>query len=764
MKTKMITLALMVLLPLPLWAIGFVYSGVGGGRREFMELTETTVQVQIQDRVALTRTDQVFTNRSGQIVEGIYEFKLPVGAIITNLVLWIEGRPVKGIIMEKEEGRRAYDAVVRRRIDPALIEQINEENFRLSIFPFPPQGSRRVELEYMQVLEARNGTINYTFPLAPETDLRVRMERFILRADIKGQHPFTVQALGVPQQIVEIRQPDERSAQILFADEELVAEENLRLTLRESGTKRLPTVMSYPPINAAEMGYYALWLPPLQELAQADPLPRSLTFVIDISSSMQGGRLKAVKAALTAAIEELHDEDLFNVVVFSNGAETFARTPMEATAANKEQAIRYVNRQGALGVTNFEAAFAAAFEQDFPAGRANQTIFLTDGHATLGETEPLRLSEIVADMAPPGLRLFAIGVGNEVNRGFLRVLADDYQGEARFVVDEQGIEEELRILFSELARPVFMPKELTLSGTQVHDLFPRDVSLLARGQEFFQVGRYEVGGDFNLRLEGMVHDQVLSLEYPLALTRSDTSLPLIPRLWAHQKVQALEALIDRYGTNQELLDDILALGLTYRLVTRRTSLFAPDDNVVVSPEFGEDQADGTATAIEETTVEAIWLGREFHLRDEVWVDVQFDLHMSVELYEGKTGQPGELLDFARLGQDMIVVVGERAYKISQSALPPKPVLSQNAPNPFNASTIIRFQIPANMEITSMQLAIYNLMGQLVRDLPLENIELGENQVTWDGRNSRGQEVASGVYIYRLSGGGSAVSRRMLLLR
>ena len=119
MKTQHTAL---LLAPLP--ALGYVYTGVGGGGRQLLELTSVTVDVQIDERVARTRTDQVFTNRADRVVEGIYEFTLPEGAIITDLVLWIGDKRVQGIIMEKETARRVYDAIVRRRIDPALIEQV----------------------------------------------------------------------------------------------------------------------------------------------------------------------------------------------------------------------------------------------------------------------------------------------------------------------------------------------------------------------------------------------------------------------------------------------------------------------------------------------------------------------------------------------------------------------------------------------------------------------------------------------------------------
>jgi len=86
----------LVLLSADNWAIGYVYTGVGGRGREFLDFTSVQVDVQIRDRVAVTRTDQIFTNTSDNVLEGIYEFALPPGAIITDLVLWIGEQPAVG--------------------------------------------------------------------------------------------------------------------------------------------------------------------------------------------------------------------------------------------------------------------------------------------------------------------------------------------------------------------------------------------------------------------------------------------------------------------------------------------------------------------------------------------------------------------------------------------------------------------------------------------------------------------------------------------
>jgi uncharacterized protein YegL len=267
------------------------------------------------------------------------------------------------------------------------------------------------------------------------------------------------------------------AADVLFGDEKITPENDFVLTMTEISERRLPTVLSFAPADGEDLDYYALWLPPLQELAAADPLPRSLTFVIDNSSSMEGGRLRAVKGALTAAIEDLQEGDLFKVNVFNFFATAFADGPVEATRENKDAAIQFINRQSALGSTNYEAAMRTALGQVFPEERANHIIFLTDGQPTTGETDLPTLARLVDNLAGDDIRIFTIGVDSTLNRNFLIALAEDHRGTAYFFSDEDDIETALRDLFEDFTRPVFFPTQLSFVGAEIHDVHPGGVQV-----------------------------------------------------------------------------------------------------------------------------------------------------------------------------------------------------------------------------------------------------------------------------------------------
>jgi len=91
-------------------------------------------------------------------------------------------------------------------------------------------------------------------------------------------------------------------------------------------------------------------------------------------------------------------------------------------------------------------------------------------------------------------------------------------------------------------------------------------------------------------------------------------------------------------------------------------------------------------------------------------------------------------------------------------------LSQNYPNPFNPATRIEYQLPVHTAQVRVSLKIYNVMGQEVRTLVNELQQPGYYAVTWDGRDSSGSEVATGIYFYRLAAGAFTATRRMALLK
>jgi|WetSurMetagenome_2_1015567.scaffolds.fasta_scaffold14181_1 hypothetical protein len=88
-------------------------------------------------------------------------------------------------------------------------------------------------------------------------------------------------------------------------------------------------------------------------------------------------------------------------------------------------------------------------------------------------------------------------------------------------------------------------------------------------------------------------------------------------------------------------------------------------------------------------------------------------------------------------------------------------VQQNYPNPFNPSTTITYQIP---KTSTVRVRIYDINGQLIKELLNETQPVGEYKVTWNGTNEKNISVVSGVYIYTVSSNEQIVSKQMILLK
>jgi len=108
-------------------------------------------------------------------------------------------------------------------------------------------------------------------------------------------------------------------------------------------------------------------------------------------------------------------------------------------------------------------------------------------------------------------------------------------------------------------------------------------------------------------------------------------------------------------------------------------------------------------------------------------------------------------------------------KVFQPELSPVPqpvtagqaLLRQNVPNPFNPSTVIRYELSAPVAV---ELHVYDLAGRLVDTLQAGPQDVGAHEVTWQGRDDDGRSVAAGVYVYRLRAGDEVLTRRMVLAK
>ncbi|MBZ0198418.1 MAG: T9SS type A sorting domain-containing protein [Ignavibacteriaceae bacterium] len=168
----------------------------------------------------------------------------------------------------------------------------------------------------------------------------------------------------------------------------------------------------------------------------------------------------------------------------------------------------------------------------------------------------------------------------------------------------------------------------------------------------------------------------------------------------------------------------------------------------------------------------LWLGRYTFLRGGQDSPGGGTIYGSVELQNDTSlvslFYADSLVNTARrdsfvLRADALILeeAGVTGISTDPFVLPMAYELSQNYPNPFNPTTQIRFSLPIE---SNVEMKIYDILGREVATLIKGAFKPGSYTIEWNGRNTYGVQVASGMYIYRISAGKFVQTKKMMMLK
>jgi Ca-activated chloride channel family protein len=535
--------------------------------------------VTIRDQLAVTHVDQVFYNPNDWQVEGTYMFPIPVEAAVSSFTLWIDGKPVDGQVLDAERARQTYEDVVRNLRDPALLEYAGRGAVQAHIFPIPPGGERRVELEYTQALTAENGLVRYTYPLNTEKFSLWPLENVSVNLDVRSSNA-PIRAAYSPSHDIAISRQDEGHITAGYEASDVLPDTDFTFYY-SLGEVEAFHLLSYQDASdpSDPDGFFLLLLAPRPDAA-SQTLPKDVLLVLDRSGSMEGEKFAQAQAALRYILRHLNPEDRFNIVVFSTGLETYGRDLRPADEAN--EAIDWVDRQSAQGSTDINRALLEAASMA-DAERPTYLIFLTDGLPTEGETDSQAILDNLASAARRNLRLFSFGVGYDVDTFLLDSLAQEHHGASAYVTPGERLDEAISSFYARISTPVLTDLELGFGNAGVYDIYPDPLPDLFAGSQIVVVGRYRRGGAASVTLRGSIDGQVQTFRYDdLRLSTGDGSRlstleSLLPRLWATRKIGYLLGQIRLHGPDQETIDQIVRLSIRYGIVTPYTSYLVTEE-------------------------------------------------------------------------------------------------------------------------------------------------------------------------------------------
>ena len=700
----LLTLAAGLLLPPAALADGFiVIDPPPPNWPAYLTVVYHHVEITIADQVATTKIDQVFRNDNDYTVEGTYIFPIPDEAAIERFVMYVNGEPLEGQVLGRDEARAIYESIVRQNRDPALLEYVDRDCFQASIFPINAHEEKRIQIEYRQVLPMDQGLVEYVYPLSTERFSAAPIADVAVTVYLSSQDPL--KAVYSPSHDVAVSRPDDYHATLSYEARDVLPDRDFALYYTVSPAEFGLNLLTYHP--QGEDGFFLLLIAPPVEAGDREVVAKDVIMVLDTSGSMEGDKIEQARNALLYVLDHLNAEDRFAIVTFSSAVSTYANELLPA--AERAAARAYVEGLAATGSTDIDGALRRALELvDGAGGRPQVVLFLTDGLPTVGEQDPAVILQNARARGGENVRLFSFGVGYDVNSALLDTLAQENHGASAYILPDESLEERISAFYSKITSPVLAGLTLDLGGIAVEDTYPAALPDLFLGGQLVLVGRYRDGGRVTVTLRGTVNGEARSYVYEgLDFPTQDTERDFLPRLWATRKIGYLLNEIRLHSENDEIVDEIVALSLRYGIITPYTSFLVDETGQVLTRE-GREEAKGTFDAALPSAAPDTGAGgvnysleaqgmaysdgaysgyattslrqvadKAFLLANGVWTDTTYEpgtpttkvTFGSASYFDLLTARP-EWGKYLAVGQRVIVVLDGTAYEVVAEDVPP----------------------------------------------------------------------------------------------
>lgn len=556
-----------------------------------LSIREHHVEVVIEDGYAITSIEQVFANPHSIDLEAIYSFPVPEKAAVGEFTFWIDGKPVTGEVLEKEQAREIYEAEKQSGNESALTEQDQYRTFDISVFPVRAAGDVRIRLTYIQPVHVDTSIGRYVYPLenggVDEQELsfwsyqEAVEERFSFNLTFNSTWP--IDDFRLPRHaLANIQKISEREWQVSLVNESATIDggefshskpsvvhsldQDIVVYWRQAeGLPGAVEVVHYRE-RGSDRGTFMMTVTPGDDLMPITE-GRDWVFVLDMSGSM-AGKFHSLIEGVRRGLASLNPNDRFRVILFNNQSREITNGFQNATAENVQYAIVSLESNQPNSGTDLYAGLEHGMRL-LDSDRSSALILVTDGVANLGYTEK---KDFLALLENQDVRLFSFVMGNSANRPLLESMARVSNGFAINVSNSDDIAGKLMEATSRLTHEALHDVDVRFSGVKVTDLTPARIGSLYRGQQLIIFGHYWGDGLAEVFIDGKVSGQDKGYSTMLDFPEIETLHPEIERLWGFATIEDLQNQVDYYGEDADIEQAIVDVAIANGLVTDYTSM------------------------------------------------------------------------------------------------------------------------------------------------------------------------------------------------
>lgn len=528
------------------------------GQESRLSLREYSLDVFIENGVARTTIDQTFFNHHHANTEGTFYFPLPPGAAVSRLAMYVNGVRNEGGMVERHRGQQIYNDIKYANRDPALLEQLEGNLYKLRIFPLEGRQEKRIFLSFTQDVDELYRTLRYWFPMDHTQDnagvvkikVRIKHGGELFEAE-SSTHEF-------------IKSIDDGDLVLSYEAADIKPDQDLLLKLIPKFEKTQMAETSV--LKRGERSFLHTRIRP-ELKGKVDPQPRQWFVLNDTSASRSAADLKAQAHIVERLLAEADDEDRIAIANFNIDVERLMDAPVSLRDEKAKQALEKIRAARRIGGTNLAVGITAMQDWMASSGATNPyLIYLGDGLASDG-AETSRDLTVLLDRNVPFL---GVAVGKKADLSFLRDAANVTGGGAYLMNPDEDLNWRVFDMLASMNTPRLtgltwefpgIPEGLTTYG---------DRRTLAAGEALTLVAATDQKLPTQVIIRGRLQGELWEETIALEPTREDAGF--IPRFWAQRH---LEELLKDGETHRE---EVVRLSKKHYVATPFTSLIVLEND------------------------------------------------------------------------------------------------------------------------------------------------------------------------------------------
>jgi len=539
-----------------------------------LKIKNHDIQVSIDKQIATTKVTQVFHNPNNYELEGKYIFPVPQNASISNFTILVNKKKLHAKILDKNKARQIYETIIRRRKDPALLEYVGRDMIQARVYPIAAHSNMSISFEYTEVLKANNGSVQYRHSLGADKYSNKRVSNVSITVKINSEK--NIVNIYSPTHELSTHKDDKRKAKVHCTEKNVNSSHDFILYYTVPQNEIGFNVLTYK--ENKKDGFFLAMMSPNMNATRQQIVAKNIVFVVDRSGSMGTKKMQQAKDALKFCLENLNEQDHFNIIAFDDRLELYNNKLVRANYTQIQQASAFVDTIHSRAWTNIDEALEKALYMLPNNSNPNMIIFLTDGRPTAGECNITRIIENTQKRNRNNTKVFSFGVGYNVNTTLLDKIALDNKGTSDYVRPCENIETVVTHFYKKIANPVLTDLFLQSTGTNIKEIFPINLPDLFHSSQLLIMGRYTKGGNVTLNLSGKKNKTEKEYIFTTKFAKNDTSNNFLPRLWATRKIAFLIDNIILEGESKEIVEEIIRLSKKYGIITEHTSFLIDTDN------------------------------------------------------------------------------------------------------------------------------------------------------------------------------------------